>query len=145
MPHLEINQNQHFYRESDVVNLDEGLIGLPNLRRASILRLPDFEPFMWLASIENANTRFLVVEPAQIFADYQPQFTADVLSRLDLAGDENPLILTIVKISSDWLKTTVNLKAPILINSKIGRGTQAVLTGTDFRLDQTLPESFLTA
>ena len=128
-----------------VLHFDEGLIGLPALREAALVRLPDYEPFWWLASLSDPHTKFLVVEPQQIFPDYEPVLPDEIAARLDLRRGEKPLILSTVKISSDWTNTTINLRAPLFVNEATKHGAQAVLSGSDFRLDQPLPENLLEA
>jgi len=51
------------------------------------------------------------------------------------------LSLVIVKISSDWQKTTVNLRAPILINAESKRGVQMVLSESPYGLSENLPQA----
>lgn len=138
MPRIEIQNQNYFYDEAGIIGFDEGLIGLPGLRRATLVEFSDCAPFLWLASLEDAKTRFVVVEPKRIFNDYAVQTPANVVAKLDLS-DAPPLVLTIVKISSDWTKTTVNLRAPLFVNRETGRGAQIVLTNTNLRLDQPLP------
>lgn len=128
------------YDERDVIGFDEGLIGLPNLRRAALVRLPDYAPFCWLAALDNPAKRFLVVNPHEVFADYEAYIPAEIRSHLE--SNSAPLqMLSIVKISSDWMKTTINLRAPIFVNFATGRAAQAVLSATNYRLDAPLPQN----
>lgn len=129
--------------EETNIHFDEGLIGLPNLRETLLKRLPEFEPFFWLASAEDANVRFLIVESNEIFPNYQPVAPPEVLARLSLNKEEKPLVFSLVQMSSDWTKTRVNLRAPLFINAANNRGAQAILPASEFRLDETLPANLL--
>lgn len=131
MPNITIKGQDYSYTSSDVINFAEGLVGLPELRRAVLIPLDDCEPFFWLASTDDVRTRFVVVNPHSIFTDYEPTaFTGKS------AGGET---FVIVKISSDWRKTTVNLRAPIFINDEDRSGVQVVLTDSPYRLSESLP------
>ncbi len=126
-------QNKEFdYDEDEIINFTEGLIGLPEIRRAVLVSISGFEPFYWLASLEDEANRFIVVDPHLIFDGYEP-----------VAASAPPVpvrrTLSIVKISSDWQKTTVNLRAPIFIDQSSKRGSQCVLTDTDYSLTTSFP------
>jgi len=134
MSKLEIQGNEYMYDESEIIDFAEGLIGLPEMRRAVLVPLPEYAPFCWLTSIDDELKRFIVVNPEEIYADYKPSLPNGIAGK-DLKT------LAIVKISSDWRKTTVNLRAPIFINSDTKRGSQCVLTDSRYQLAETLPQN----
>lgn len=128
---INIQGKDYFYEESQVIEIDEGLIGLPEMRRAVLIPLSEYAPFCWLASLDDEKNRFIVVNPNHIFDDYAPSADASAAEELEA--------LTIVKISSDWRKTTVNLRAPIFVNAKTRRAAQIILDNTNYQLAETLP------
>ncbi len=134
MPSINIKEQEYSYSEDEIIDFTEGLVGMPEMRRAVLVPLPDFEPFCWLASMEVENMRFIVVNPAEIFADYKP-------SEFAILNESETITLVIVKVSSDWRKTTVNLRAPIFINKESNRGVQLVLTDSPYRLSESLPQN----
>lgn len=130
MPMINIQGTDYSYEDRDLLAFSEGLIGFPEMRRAVLIPLAGCEPFCWLASVEDEKARFIVVNPQQIFADYQP----------DLETSEFEVqTLAIVKVSSDWRKTTVNLRAPIFVNPETRRAAQIILDKTEYGLAETLP------
>ena len=134
MPRIRIKGKRYTYKEDDVISFGEGLIGLPQIRRAVVLSMNEFKPFQWLVSVDNENYRFIVVNPNEIFESYQPALLGE------FAGAKMQT-LAIVKISSDWRKTTINLKAPIFINEETMRAEQRVLTDGNYRLAESLPQN----
>ena len=127
---INIQGTDYSYEDRDLLAFSEGLIGFPEMRRAVLIPLAGCEPFCWLASVEDEKARFIVVNPQQIFADYQP----------DLETSEFEVqTLAIVKVSSDWRKTTVNLRAPIFVNPETRRAAQIILDKTEYGLAETLP------
>jgi len=134
MPIITIQSKEYSYDENEIIDFTEGLIGLPEMRRAVLVSVKDYEPFCWLASIDDEKNRFIVVNPHEIFADYEP-----IVSK-DLDGMKTKM-MTIVKVSSDWQKTTVNLRAPIFINPETRRGGQFVLTESNYSLAEKLPQT----
>ena len=148
MPTIKIQGAELAYDETDIINFEEGLIGLPHLRRMVLVRRPDVEPFLWLASLDDSTVAFLVVEPRTLFPDYAPPLPRAFVSSEAVAGGgaakgtaagDRPLVLAVVLIAADWRLSTVNLRAPLFISLATMRGAQIVLGETDYRVDEPLP------
>lgn len=138
MSKVSILGKDYYYNESEIINFSEGLIGLPEMRRAALIPMTEFEPFYWLASLDDEKTRFIVVNPQRIFNKYQPGVPKE-LREISETSISSQTILTIVKISSEWEKTTVNLRAPIFINEETKHGTQCVLNDSSYQLAELIP------
>ncbi|HQU86758.1 MAG TPA: flagellar assembly protein FliW [Pyrinomonadaceae bacterium] len=138
MSKVSILGKDYFYNESEVISFSEGLIGLPEMRRAALIPMTDYQPFYWLASLDDEKTRFIVVNPQRIFSEYQPDVPKE-LREISNSSISSQTILTIVKISSEWEKTTVNLRAPIFINEETKHGAQFVLNDSNYQLAETIP------
>lgn len=130
---INIQGKEHSYNDHQVVNFNEGLVGFPEMHRAVLIPLAEYVPFCWLASLDNENVRFIVVNPKQVYGDYQP--------KMESADEAETQTLALVKISSDWRKTTVNLKAPIFINSKTRSAAQVILNDSTYQLAESLPNT----
>lgn len=139
MPALEIRGMKFDYETETVISFTEGLIGFPGMKECVLVNDPEFSPFMWLASTADKSLRFVIAETATIFpkVDFQSIFEKTFLKE---AVDEDTLVLSLVKVSSDWRATTFNLKAPILINPHKRKGVQVVLSGSDLTHDERIPE-----
>ncbi len=134
MPVINIKEKEYTYSEGDVISFAEGLIGLPDMRRAVLISMNELEPFRWLASLESESTRFIVVDPNLIFSGYDP-FDSSI-------KNSSPVqTLAIVKVSSDWQKTTINLRAPIVIDPATNRGSQQILSDSQYQFAEVLPQN----
>jgi len=131
---IKIQDHEYCYDESEVIDFAEGLIGLPEMRRAVVVPMDEFAPFCWLASVEDEKPRFVVVNPHEVFSGYEP-------FNVSASDSVNVRTLVIVKISSDWQKTTINLRAPIFINAETNRGAQLVLTESKYLFAEALPQN----
>jgi flagellar assembly factor FliW len=138
MPTIKLQNTEITFVEGDIITFEEGLVGLPHLRQLVIVSQPEIEPFLWLASAEEPETAFLVLEPHTQFDAYAPQVPPEVRARLGLAEAEQPLWLAIVKIAPEWQHSTINLKAPLVVAPQAMRGAQFVLTEHGYRLDELL-------
>ena len=124
--------------ENDVINFAEGLIGLPEMKRAILIPLPEYEPFCWLASVDDEKNRFIVINPFHVFPDYDPVIANGADGQYEAVKDLN--VWSIAKISSDWHKTTINLRAPIFVNPQTKKGAQIVLTESSYSLTESFPQ-----
>lgn len=139
MPTVKIKKTEISYEESDVIILEEGLIGLPGLRRMVLVGQSAIDPFLWLASVDIPGMAFLVIEPQLIFSEYE-------LPVAELKLEEEKLLaLALVTLEPDWGNTTINLRAPIVINRETKRGVQIVLMDSDYSLTEHLPSTLLAA
>lgn len=132
MPTITIQGHRHTYAEDEVITFAEGLVGLPQIKEAVVVPMTDLAPFCWLMPLDNDGTRFVVVNPHEIFDGYEPgryrQLADDVQS------------YAIVTISSDWTRTTVNLRAPIVIDTKTRSGSQQILTDSPYHFAESIPQ-----
>lgn len=122
------------YDENEVITFAEGLIGMPEMRRAVLVPIEEFRPFCWLASVESEKARFIVIDPHEIFAGYEP-FQAEQ------AAGAHMQTFAIVKVSSDWQKTTVNLRAPLVINTETQIGAQLILSDSKYQFAESLVQN----
>ena len=125
------------YSYDEVIEFAAGIIGFPELRSAALIPIPDFEPFYWLASLDDETTRFIVLNPREIYPEYSLQTPKEISSVINSVDG----IFAIVKISSDWEKTTVNLRAPIILNKELKKGVQLILGDSEYRLYEALPQN----
>jgi flagellar assembly factor FliW len=126
------------YEPSDVITFDEGMIGLPQLRRMVLVSQPEISPFHWLASVDEPETAFLVLDPLTQYERYAPSIPEQTKARIGLAAGEKPLLLTIVRISAEWQESSINLKAPMVIAPGAMRGMQIVATEREYLVDEPL-------
>jgi flagellar assembly factor FliW len=140
MSKLSINGKEYVYHESEIIAFTEGLIGLPQMRRAALIPLSEFSPFCWLASVDDEKCRFIVVNPQEIYKDYATG-EPTAMGLAESAKQKSLKPLAIVKISTDWRKTTVNLRAPIYIDTEKKRGAQLILNDSRYKLAESLPNN----
>ena len=112
-----------------VINFPYGLIGFNSAHRFVLL---DYNPpFSWLHSIDRPELAFVTVNAAEFGAGYNfgvPYGDKD----LDLVEGDDIAIMNLVSVRPDPSLTTVNLKAPIIVNLKNMKGKQIVLDDARF-------------
>lgn len=115
-------------RQRDIVTLVDGLPGFEECRRFLLLSSPTIEPLFCLQGLDDGQPSFLAIDPRLVAPDYSCRL--DDLQRRRLgATDDTPLLwLAIVRVADDG--TTVNLRAPLVVNPERMRGLQ-LLAGHD--------------
>lgn len=118
---LEINEDK-------IINFPEGLPGFENEKEFFIILNEDEDnPFHWLQSLNSSELSFVILNPFEIFEDYDILLPETAKSKLKIKDEEEVLIYTIVVMPEDITKTTTNLLGPIVINTNEKLGKQVIL------------------
>lgn len=114
---------------SSVVTIMGGIIGFPGMQRFTLIEYTP--PFSWLQSLERSDLAFVVVNAAEFGDEYS--FALPTGDReLDLSDADDVAIMNLVSVRPDPMLTTVNLKAPVLVNLRNMKGRQVVLDNPRF-------------
>ncbi len=111
----------------EVLSFPFGIPGFEQERRFVLVDDADFEPFQWLVSTENPDATFLVCSPYTIVPDYTFQMDDAIVDQLQAEKPEDITVVCIVTLRRRFEDSTINLKAPIVMNRNKGRGRQLVL------------------
>ena len=77
--------------EDRVLTIPEGLLGFEEYTKYAIYE-SEFEPFLWLQSIENQKLAFLIIDPFLICSDYETDIDDETLAKLDISKPETDLL-----------------------------------------------------
>ncbi len=112
-----------------VITVFNGVIGFPQSDKYTLLEYNP--PFSWLQSLDNAELAFVVVSGAEFGDGYRfpvPYGDRDI----DLKDEDEIAIVNLVSVRPDPTQTTVNLKAPLIVNLRNMRAKQIVLDDPKF-------------
>lgn len=110
--------------EDKVINFPAGLLGFPHVKRYVLLDYED-TPVKWLQAIDDPDVAFIVMEPTLLIQDYAINLDVTMRQSLELETEEDLAVLTVVRVEEG--KVLANLKGPLLFNSRLKIGLQAVL------------------
>lgn len=117
--------------DEKIITLEGGMIGFPFLQKFTLIFDEENEKktssIMWLQSMDEQEVAFPVVHPNEIKPDYNPTVNDEMLAPLGALNDENTYVLVTVTATADVKKATVNLKAPIVINTVTRKGCQIIV------------------
>lgn len=113
--------------EKQIVTFPDGIMGFEQFKKYALIN-SEYEPFIWLQSLEKSNLAFLLVDPFLICGDYEADIDDASLSRIGIESPEDLVVMTIVTIPTDGSAITANFLGPIVINRKNNMCMQVVLT-----------------
>lgn len=117
--------------EEKIITLENGMIGLPEFQKFALIfdeeRGMKSSSVMWLQSMDDPQTAFPVMQPNTVKPDYNPTVNDEVLSPLGELKEENTYVLVTLTASKNVEETSVNLKAPIVINTDTRKGCQIIV------------------
>lgn len=111
-----------------IIYFPEGIPAFEEEKEFVIILNDDKEnPFHWLQSVKNPKLSFIILNPFEIFNDYDILLPETAINKLKIENQEDVAIYTIVVIPEDITKMTTNLLGPIVINTKEKLGKQVIL------------------
>lgn len=116
----------------------DGLPGLPDRTRFAVLFDEESLPFYYLQSLEDAELCFLTIDPFVFFPDYDFELPEAVVRQLAITSPEDVTVRNIVVVGDDFKQSTVNMQAPVVINTRKGLGRQVILNHPVYRVKQAL-------
>jgi flagellar assembly factor FliW len=121
----------------EIIAFSEGIPGFEQTQRF-IWYQPEDSVFSCLQAVDQPEVAFITVSPFLICPDYSFELEEQIAGKLELTKLEDALILTLVTIpEGDPRQSTVNLKAPVIINRKGQRGYQ-IIVNEDYALREPL-------
>jgi len=115
----------------DVINFKEGLPGFPDNKQFVILT-QDESPVSFLQCVDDGDVSFVVVDMLAFMPDYNPSVDANHIANLGTYDPANFLIFNIATIFDNLSESTVNLKAPIVVNITDKLGKQVVCENDEY-------------
>ena len=119
--------------ETDIINFPHGIPGFPDEKNfVSVVNDPN-SPFSFLQSTTEAYLTFLLADPFTFFKDYEFVLDDAVDQELGISEENPPQVFVIATAKEKIEDMTVNLLAPIVINSQKSIGRQVVLEQSTYR------------
>ena len=118
---------------SAVLQLPEGMLGFSGLTRYVLAQDENLRPFLWLRSLDDPELAFPVVDSQLIDPDYARLLPTKEIASLKIKSRSELLVLVVAILRQTPGKSSVNLKAPLLINHTKRIGRQIILADLDMR------------
>jgi flagellar assembly factor FliW len=113
--------------ESKIIDMRGGIIGFEHLKKYVLHIRDEKNPFWWYQSLEDGAIAFAVINPFIAKSDYEPVIAESDIRLLEIENAEDVVLLSIVTIRQNPFSVSVNLRAPVVINTKKKIAKQIVL------------------
>jgi len=118
--------------ESEILTFDNGMPGFENEKKFILLSIEGNEVYQILQSINSKEIGFVTTNPYLFISDYTFDLDESTVEALNIASEEDIIVLTIVTVKEPFNASTVNLKAPVIINTKSKKAKQCILEKSDY-------------
>ncbi len=125
-------------REDDIIVFPDGILGFEECRKFILLDIPENEFFKILQDVERGYVSFIVTDPWKFKTDYDMEVPDSELLKINIREKEQIAMLNIVTLSDVFEKSTMNLLAPIIMNTENRIGKQYVLNNVSYSTKQSL-------
>lgn len=120
--------------DSTVIDIPGGILGFEQFTKYTLLSPLGENTFpMWLQSVEAVQPCFVVYDPMQIYSDYSFEITDEEQEQLKISEDVPYRVLTVAIVPDNYRETTINLRCPLVINTKENIAAQIILEDYDFK------------
>ena len=125
---IEINQEL-------IIRFDDGILGFEPYKNYILLDDSGGQsPFRCLQSMEENDLAFILMDPFAIDPTYEITLGEDIIESLMIESQDDVLVLAVVVVPEDIKKTSVNLKAPVILNVKLRKGAQYIVDGDKYKV-----------
>ncbi len=122
--------------EEDILDFPRGLVGFENYSRFVLFEMEP--PFYLLQAVDDPHLGFPLVDPFKLYPGYRAELSREECELLGLQEGDERAMLCVVALSRDASPHTVNLRAPVALNSSKKLGAQVVLQENRYLVRQPL-------
>lgn len=120
--------------ENTIITIPNGIIGFEEAKRYTLLSPLGEGVFpMWLQAVDSTEPCFVVYDPWQIYPDYRFEIDDEMQSMLEASDGDALQLLAVAIVPDDYKKTTINLRCPIIVNTKNNIAGQTILEDYEFK------------
>ena len=120
--------------EKKLILFREGILGLEGLKTFALLQFEESYPIIWLQSVDDGDVCLPVLDTFAVMPDYVFNIDDEDVKQLGLKGPEDLHVISVLVIPDNIEQMTVNLAAPIIINTITGKAKQIMLGGSDYNV-----------
>lgn len=124
-------------QEEKIIRFEQGIFGFGEYKEYTVLYDIESEKeplFSWLQCTTEKSLAFPIVNPLRVREDYNPIVEDAILSELGDFKDEDLAIFLLATVPEDVKNASVNMKAPLIINTNNRKGMQVIVENEDYEI-----------
>lgn len=116
------------FKEEELLNLDEGLMGFPTSKRFLLFPYSESSSFFWLQSVDEPEVAFIVINPFDFFSDLSFTVSDEDALFMGLVSREDVEVFSFVTVpDGDPEAMRTNLAGPVVVNARNRKGKQILV------------------
>lgn len=119
--------------ENETITFSNGIPGFLEEKKFVILPFGEDTGISVMQSVGYAQVAFVVTNPFIFLKDYDFTIDDQAVEQLELESEKDVNVYVILTVQDSFDKTTANLQAPVVINTKRKLGKQVILTNTNYQ------------
>jgi flagellar assembly factor FliW len=143
MDYMELQTKYHGLIQIDedrFINFVNGIPGFQDENKFVVIPLEEDDTFYIMQSVNTSTLAFVMVNPFTYYPDYDFTLEDSVVQKLEIKDSKDVLVYSILTVQDPFENTTVNLQAPVIINSKNHQGKQIILNNEKYQTRHKLVE-----
>lgn len=117
--------------KSEIITFENGLPGFHEYTKYILLGIDADLPIALLQSVEDKQIGFVVGYPFAFKQDYAFDLSGEDKEQLQLEDENEVATYTVITLKENFSESTINLLAPIVINTKQKLGKQIILQDSE--------------
>jgi len=128
--------------ENRIIKFEHGIPGFPDDKRFIIVTDVDVPEslYCWLQSVDDGEVSLVLIDSFYAMPNYNPLVNEGDIEELGEPNLEDILSFNVAVIKANMDESTINLKAPIIINDKTKKGKQVIVTNDEYNIRHNLVE-----
>ncbi|PYF07615.1 flagellar assembly protein FliW [Ureibacillus chungkukjangi] len=111
----------------DTLKFEHGIPGFETEKEFILLPIEENSIFQVLQSVQTENLAFIITSPYSIISEYNFNLDEATVKALDIQHENEVAVFVIVSLKDSLANSTVNLKAPIVLNTYNKKVKQVIL------------------
>lgn len=124
--------------EEDVINFEYGVPGLEHYKRFVLLQHQENSPFHWLQALDDEGIALVVINPFLLIPSFEFELGPEDVAELELDRPDDAQVWVVSVLRQPLQDSTVNFRAPIIINQRARKGKQVILQDERYAVRQPL-------
>ncbi|MGL5750138.1 MAG: flagellar assembly protein FliW [Paraclostridium sp.] len=117
---------------------EKGILGFEEYREYEIFDIESNPIFKEIKSKREGNIGFIIVSPFEIEENYDIEIDKGTLNELHIKSPKDVLLYNIVTLNESIESSTINLRAPIVINTNNNLAKQIILQDEKYNIKHPL-------
>jgi flagellar assembly factor FliW len=118
--------------EEDIITFPQGIPGFQDEKEFVILPLTDDGNYQVLQSVNTSYVAFVITSPFLLRQDYEFDLDENTIQQLEINKPDDVVVYSVLTVKDPFKNTTINLVAPIVINTVNKKGKQVILQNKSY-------------